>query len=86
MEVIIDFLSRDPDYPILTGCVYNASNMPPWAQLERIEHALTKRCHQALLCSKRGHMPAGSTVENSGRRPSGCNDLYRVSGLVQRLR
>jgi len=31
MEVIIDFLSGDPDYPILTGCVYNASNMPPWA-------------------------------------------------------
>lgn len=30
MEVIIDFLSGDPDYPILTGCVYNAQNMPPW--------------------------------------------------------
>jgi len=31
MEVIIDFLNGDPDYPILTGCVYNAVNMPPWA-------------------------------------------------------
>jgi len=31
MEVIIDFLNGDPDYPILTGCVYNAANMPPWA-------------------------------------------------------
>lgn len=30
MEVIIDFLNGDPDYPILTGCVYNATNMPPW--------------------------------------------------------
>jgi type VI secretion system secreted protein VgrG len=30
MEVIIDFLNGDPDYPILTGCVYNADNMPPW--------------------------------------------------------
>ncbi len=30
MEVIIDFLNGDPDYPILTGCVYNAANMPPW--------------------------------------------------------
>jgi type VI secretion system secreted protein VgrG len=28
MEVI--FLNGDPDYPILTGCVYNADNMPPW--------------------------------------------------------
>jgi len=31
MEVIIDHLNGDPDYPILTGCVYNALNMPPWA-------------------------------------------------------
>ncbi|WP_436129029.1 type VI secretion system Vgr family protein, partial [Acidovorax sp. LjRoot117] len=31
MEVIIDHLNGDPDYPILTGCVYNAVNMPPWS-------------------------------------------------------
>ncbi|GKT26696.1 type VI secretion system tip protein VgrG [Acidovorax sp. SUPP3334] len=30
-EVIVDFLNGDPDYPIITGCVYNADNMPPWA-------------------------------------------------------
>jgi type VI secretion system secreted protein VgrG len=30
MEVIIDHLNGDPDYPILTGVVYNANNMPPW--------------------------------------------------------
>jgi type VI secretion system secreted protein VgrG len=30
MEVIIDHLNGDPDYPILTGVVYNAANMPPW--------------------------------------------------------
>ena len=30
MEVIIDHLNGDPDYPILTGVVYNADNMPPW--------------------------------------------------------
>ncbi|QNP47550.1 type VI secretion system Vgr family protein [Diaphorobacter aerolatus] len=29
-EVIVDFLNGDPDYPIITGRVYNALQMPPW--------------------------------------------------------
>ena len=29
-EVIVDFLNGDPDYPIVTGRVYNAAQMPPW--------------------------------------------------------
>jgi type VI secretion system secreted protein VgrG len=30
-EVIVDFLEGDPDNPIITGRVYNADNMPPYA-------------------------------------------------------
>jgi type VI secretion system secreted protein VgrG len=30
-EVIVDFLEGDPDQPIITGRVYNANNMPPYA-------------------------------------------------------
>jgi type VI secretion system secreted protein VgrG len=30
-EVIIEFLEGDPDCPIITGRVYNADNMPPYA-------------------------------------------------------
>lgn len=30
MEVIVEFLDGNPDRPIITGCVYNANNMPPW--------------------------------------------------------
>jgi len=29
MEVIVEFLEGDPDQPIVTGCFYNASAMPP---------------------------------------------------------
>jgi type VI secretion system secreted protein VgrG len=29
-EVVVQFLNGDPDWPIITGTVYNASNMPPY--------------------------------------------------------
>ena len=29
-EVIVDFINGDPDYPIITGRVYNDMQMPPW--------------------------------------------------------
>jgi type VI secretion system secreted protein VgrG len=31
MEVIVSFLEGDPDQPLVTGCVYNADTMPPYA-------------------------------------------------------
>ena len=30
MEVLVHFMEGDPDQPIITGCVYNPSNMPPY--------------------------------------------------------
>lgn len=30
-EVIVDFLGGDPDYPMITGRVYNADQMPPYS-------------------------------------------------------
>ncbi len=30
-EVIVDHVDGDPDYPIITGRVYNADQMPPWS-------------------------------------------------------
>ena len=29
-EVVVDFSNGDPDYPIVTGRVYNGERMPPW--------------------------------------------------------
>ncbi len=30
-EVVVNFIGGDPDYPIITGSVYNADKMPPYA-------------------------------------------------------
>ncbi len=30
MEVIVEFIGGDPSHPIVTGCVYNDENMPPF--------------------------------------------------------
>ena len=30
MEVIVEHLRGDPDKPIVTGCVYNGVNTPPY--------------------------------------------------------
>lgn len=31
MEVVVEFLEGDPDKPLVTGCVYNGKNDPPYA-------------------------------------------------------
>ena len=31
MEVVVEFLEGDPDKPLVTGCVYNGRNDPPYA-------------------------------------------------------
>ncbi len=33
-EVILNFLNGDPDRPIITGCVYNGTHMPPYLPKE----------------------------------------------------
>jgi type VI secretion system secreted protein VgrG len=30
MEVVVEFLDGDPDQPLVTGCVYNEKNQPPY--------------------------------------------------------
>lgn len=30
MEVVVEFLDADPERPLITGCVYNDKNRPPW--------------------------------------------------------
>ena len=43
-EVIVDFIGGDPDYPIITGRVYNADQMPPY-ELPKYQEYSTIKSH-----------------------------------------
>lgn len=46
MEVIVEFLDGDPNFPIVTGCVYNGLNNPPYKLPEgRTRATLMSRTH-----------------------------------------
>lgn len=41
-EVVVHFLEGDPDQPIITGAVYNASSMPPYALPDKATQSTIK--------------------------------------------
>jgi type VI secretion system secreted protein VgrG len=41
-EVIVDFLEGDPDQPLITGRVYNAEQMPPYALPDNMTQSVLK--------------------------------------------
>ncbi|MDR6456556.1 type VI secretion system Vgr family protein [Variovorax paradoxus] len=58
-EVIVDFLSGDPDHPIVTGRVHNADEMPAW-QLPQ-QKQLTGIRSRELGGSKSNHLALDDT-------------------------
>ncbi len=52
MEVIVSFLGGDPDRPIVSGCVYNAANVPPVALPE---HRTQSTIRTSSCPGGRGH-------------------------------
>jgi type VI secretion system secreted protein VgrG len=64
-EVIVDFLNGDPDYPIITGRVHNAMQMPPWE--------LPANKTQSGI--KTRSTPNGTPGDGAGRSPGTTNIL-----------
>lgn len=52
MEVVVSFLDGNPDRPIVTGCVYNALNVPP---VELPEHKTQSTIRTSSSPGGRGH-------------------------------
>lgn len=55
-EAVIQFLDGNPDHPLITGCVFNQNNMPPWQLPE--QKALSGLRSRELTASG-GNMPGG---------------------------
>jgi type VI secretion system secreted protein VgrG len=68
-EVIVDFLDGDPDRPIITGRVYNADKMPPYALPDRKTVSTIK----SRTVGKAGSYPEAE--EPPGAGDPGFNEL-----------
>jgi len=51
-EVIVSFLEGDPDQPLVTGCVYNADNKPPYDLLPTKPKVAGKPVHPAAVAQQ----------------------------------
>lgn len=46
MEVVVSFINGDPDRPLVTGCVYNADNLPPYGAKDKTKSTLKSHTHK----------------------------------------
>ncbi|MBK6332191.1 MAG: type VI secretion system tip protein VgrG [Thermomonas sp.] len=67
MEVVVDFLEGDPDQPIVTGCVYNGINRPPYAPPARPGDQVG---HQDVVLEGRRRLQRAALRGQEGQRGS----------------
>ena len=78
-EVVVDFLEGDPDQPIITGRVYNAELMPPYA----LTRGWRRQRHEVELHEGRRRLQRDLAGRHQGQGEDHVHGQYDMATTIE---